>query len=122
MRTLKRQSGMSMVGILIIVGLFSFFITVMIKLLPFYIEGRSFKAVLEGVVVASNKEEPLSDINRRIGSAFITNQIDVMSPRDVKVYRDKGKIFVEANYEKRTNLFTGVDAVIMFDDLNFVIE
>ena len=122
MRTLKRQSGMSMLGILIIVGLFSFFITVMIKLLPVYIEGRSFKAVLEGVVAASNKEEALSDINRRIGSAFITNQIDVMRPRDVKVYRDKGKVFVVANYEKRTNLFASVDAVLMFDDLNFVIE
>jgi hypothetical protein len=122
MKTLKRQSGMSMFGVLIIMGLTSFFLLVTIRLLPTYMDGRGLKTVLEGVVAGSTPGESLQDINRRIVSTFITNQIDVMDPRKVKVYRDKGKILIEANYEKRTNLFKGVDAVLMFTDLTFVIE
>ena len=53
---------------------------------------------------------------KRLASTFNTNRIEAIKPKDVKVYRDKGKIIIDANYETRTPLFQGVDAVLMFDD------
>jgi hypothetical protein len=122
MRILKRQSGMSMFGLLIMMGLFSFFLMVSIRLLPAYMEGRSMKTILEGVVVASNPEEPLSAIKRRIMNSFIANRVEALRPRQVKVYREKGRIVINANYEKRVPMFQGVDAVIMITDNILVIE
>jgi hypothetical protein len=122
MRTLKQQSGMSMFGLLIMMGLFSFFLMVSIRLLPTYMEGRSMKTILEGVAAASNKEEPLSIIKRRIMNSFIANRVEALTPKKVKVYRDKGTVVIDANYEKRIPLFEGVDAVFMFKDHIIVID
>ena len=116
MRTRKQQSGMSALGILVIVALFSFFVTVVIRLLPPYMEGRAVKTVIEGVAEVSNAEQSLGEISKRLTSAFITNQIDSLNPKKVKIYRDKGKIIIDANYEMRTPLFEGVDAVLIFTD------
>ena len=122
MRTLKRQSGMSMFGLLVIMGLFSFFLMVSIRLLPSYMEGYSLMSILEGVATASNKEEPLGVIKKRIMNAFIANHVDAISSRQVKVYREKGTIVINANYEKRVPLFKGVDAIFVFTDHVIVIE
>jgi hypothetical protein len=122
MRTLKQQSGVSMFGLLIMMGLFSFFLMVSIRLLPTYLEARSLMSVLEGVAEASNKAEPLSKIKRRIMNTFIANRIEALDSRKVKVYRDRGNVIINANYDKRVPLFEGVDAVFMFTDHIIVIE
>jgi hypothetical protein len=103
-------------------GLFAFFLMVSIRLLPTYMEARSLMSVLERVVAASNKTEPLSKIKRRILNAFIANRIEALDSRKVKVYRDRGTVIINANYEKRVPLFEGVDAVFMFTDHIIVIE
>ena len=107
---------------MIILALFSFFISVTIRLAPTWLEGRSVRTALEGVVEASNASEPVGTVTKRINSTFNTNRIEAIDPREVKVYRDQGKIIIEANYEKRTPLFSNVDAVLMFNDHTFVIE
>ncbi len=107
---------MSALGILVIVALFSFFVTVVIRLLPPYMEGRAVKTVIEGVAAASNAEQSLGEVSKRLTTAFITNQINSLDPKKVKIYRDKGKIKINANYEFRTPLFDGVDAVLIFTD------
>ncbi len=122
MRTLKRQSGMSMFGLLVIMGLFSFFLMVSIRLLPTYMEAYSMMSVLDRAAAASNKEEPLGVVKRRIMNAFIANHVDTLDSRKVKVYREKGNVVINANYEKRVPLFKGVDAIFMFTDNVIVIE
>ncbi len=112
---LGEQDGISILGILIVLALLSFFLTVAIRLAPTYMEGRSVKAAIESVAEQSNAGESLRDVTRRLTSTFNTNRIEAIQPRDIKVYRDQGKIIIDANYEKRTPLFKGVDAVLVFD-------
>ena len=43
--------------------------------------------------------------------------------RDVKVFRSKEGIEIDASYEHRTELFEGsLDAVLIFDDIKVVIR
>jgi hypothetical protein len=118
----KRQEGVSIFGVLVILALLSFFLTVAIRLLPPWMEGRSVKQAVESVVEASNSTMSVNEVVKRLDSTFNTNRIEAISSREVKVYRDKGKIIIDANYEKRTPLFNNVDAVLMFNDHTFVIE
>lgn len=118
----ERQAGVSILGVLVILALFSFFLTVSIRLMPSYMEGRSIKAAIEKVAEASSPESSIRDVVRRIDSNFITNRIEVISSRQVKVYREEGKIVIDASYETRTPLFDNVDAVLMFPDNIVVIE
>ena len=117
-----KQSGVSLIGVVLIVALFAFFLTVMLRLVPTYMNGRAVKTALEGVVESSNASQSLRDVNKRLVNAFTTNQIVGIAPREVKVYRDKGAIMIDARHEVRTSLFEGIDAVLMFDDLVFTIE
>jgi magnesium-transporting ATPase (P-type) len=113
---------MSMLGILILVGLFSFFLMVVIRLLPTYMEGRTVKTAIMDVAAASTASNSIHEVTKRLDSNFNTNRIEALSVRQVKVYRDKGKIVINANYEKRVPLFEGVDAVLMFNDNVVVIN
>jgi type II secretory pathway pseudopilin PulG len=122
MKMRMQQAGMSMLGVLVMVGLFSFFVTVVIRLLPPYMEGRSVKTAIEGVAAATNAEQSLGEVGKRLAGSFNTNQIEGIKPKEVKIYRDKGKIIINANYELRTPLFQGVDAVLMFTDNIVVID
>ena len=64
----------------------------------------------------------MRNVTKRIESTFNTNRIEAISARAVKVYREDGKIIIDASYEKRTPLFKQVDAVLMFNDNIVVIE
>jgi hypothetical protein len=122
MKSRYKQSGVSLIGVVLIVALFSFFLTVMLRLVPSYINGRAVKTSIESIVEKSKASESLRDVNKRIVNSFTTNQIVGITPRDVKVYRDEGAIIIDARHEVRTHLFEGIDAVLMFDDLVFRIE
>jgi type II secretory pathway pseudopilin PulG len=116
MKRRNQQSGMSILGILMIMGLFSFFMTIVVRVLPVYMEGRAVKTAIEGVAAASSAEQSLGEVGKRLAGSFNTNQIEGLKPAKVKIYRDKGKIIINANYESRTPVFEGVDAVVMFND------
>jgi hypothetical protein len=122
MRTLKNQAGVSVVGVLVIMLLFAFFLTVVLRLAPTYMEGRNVKATIQTVADSSNIAMSLGEIQKKLTSAFITNQIEGIKVKDIKVYREKRTIIIDARYEARTPLFEGIDAVLIFDDLKFVIE
>ncbi len=121
-QALKRQGGVSILGVLMLLALLSFFLTVTIRLLPAYMEGRSVKSAIDSVAEASSPEHSLRDVTKRLSSTFNTNRIEGIKPRDVKIYRDEGKIIIDATYETRTPLFQNVDAVLMFNDNVVVIE
>lgn len=119
---IPRQGGISIIGVLALLALLSFFLTVAIRLAPAWIEGRSVKSAITSVAEASTPESSLRDVSRRVYSTFTTNRIEAIKPKDVKVYRNEGKIIIDANYEVRTPLFQNVDAVLMFTDNVVVIE
>lgn len=120
--SLRQQEGVSILGVLVLLALLSFFLTVSIRLLPTWMEGRAVKNAITSVAEASSAEHSLRDVTRRIQSNFNTNRIEAIKPKDIKVYRDEGKIIIDASYEKRTPLFQNVDAVLMFNDNVVVVD
>ena len=122
MRTLKSQAGVSVLGALVAMLLFAFFLTVVLRLAPTYMEGRNVKATIQSVVDSSNISMSLGEIQKKLSNSFITNQIEGITVKDVTVFREKRTIVIDARYEDRTPLFDGIDAVLMFEDLKFVIE
>lgn len=117
-----RQEGVSILGILVILALLSFALTVGIRLLPTWLDGRAVKNSLLSVAEQSSAANSLQEVSKRLDSNFNTNRIEAIKLKDVKIYREKGKIIIDANYEKRTPLFQNVDAVLMFNDNIVIID
>jgi len=122
MQELRRQRGMSAIGMLIIAIMVGFFVMNIVRMAPVYIEYLSVKEIIQKVALESNPEtRTIGEIRRRIVALFNTNQIYKLHPKEVEIYRKDGKTFIDANYEVRLPVMGRIDAVLMFDDLLYVV-
>ena len=122
MAEFKRQSGMSMLGILAILLMVGFFAMCAIRISPPYFEYLSVKNIVSNVAVApESAQESIRDIRRALDSNFNTNQIYELDAKDVNIYRKSGKTYIDANYEVRLPIIWRIDAVVRFDDLLYVV-
>jgi len=118
----RSQSGMSVIGMLVIGTMVGFFVMCGVRMVPPYMEYLTVKQLVTKVAAEHTGEQVvIPDIRRRIANLFNTNQIYGLSPRDVKVYRKAGKTYIDARYEVRTPVAGMVHAVMEFDDLKFVV-
>ena len=117
----RQQTGMSVLGLLVMAMIAGFFILCIIRLSPPYFEYLSIKNIVEKTATEHVPgEESLDDIRRKIATSFNTNQIYELKPRDVQVYREKGVTRINANYEVRVPIVWRIDAVLKLDDLEFI--
>jgi len=122
MKIRNRQSGMSVIGMLIIGVMVGFFTMSALKIVPAYMEFLTVKQIASGTAAEFEAETvTIPELRRKIANLFNTNQVYALSPRDVKVYRKKGKTYIDASYEFRTSLFWRIDAVVKFDDLKYTV-
>jgi hypothetical protein len=63
-----------------------------------------------------------TEIRTRIRKLLQTSQVDVIDAGDIKVYRERRNIVIDANYEVRFPLFWIVDGVMDFDDLIYKVD
>lgn len=114
----RRQSGMSILGILIIMLMLGFFAMCIIRMTPAYLEYLSVNEIIAGVAMETDPvTDGFRDIRRKIAKIFNSNQIYLLNPDDVEIYSRDGKTYIDANYEVRLPVMWRIDAVLKFDDL-----
>ncbi|MAT92456.1 MAG: DUF4845 domain-containing protein [Halioglobus sp.] len=122
MQTRGQQQGMSILGILCILIMLGFFAMCAIRLGPPYFESLSVRDIVERMVMdPETADESTSSIRRRLATVFNTNQIYGLDPKDVEVYRKKGKTYIDASYEVRVPIMWRIDAVLNFNDLHYAV-
>lgn len=122
MITRRRQSGMSILGIICILLMLGFFAMCIVKITPPYFEYLTVKDIIFKIV--TDPESPAKstgDIRRKLSNVFNTNQIYELDPRAIKIYNRKGVRYIDSNYEVRLPIIWRVDAVLKFDDLLYEI-
>jgi len=98
-----------------------FFLMCAVRMSPPYFEYLSVKDIISRIANEHDSEKQgISQIRRKIADIFNTNQIYELDPREVEVYRRKGKTYIDASYEVRLPIMGRIDAVLKFDDLLFV--
>ena len=118
MKMRHRQSGMSILGMLIIGIMVGFFVMVGLRMAPSYFEYLTIKdAVTKTATEFDADKKTIRQLRTRVTNLFITNQVYGYNPDDVKIYRKDGKTYIDANYEARIHVVGRIDAVMNFDDL-----
>ncbi|NNC55662.1 MAG: DUF4845 domain-containing protein [Pseudomonadales bacterium] len=116
--TARGQRGMGMLGMLVVILAGGVAITCAVKMVPFYIENWNIKSILGDVkeqfdgIPTVKKADIVDKINKRL----YIDMVEVISPKEVSVRKEKTGYVVSANYEKRVNLFGNVDVVMVFDN------
>lgn len=122
MNTRRRQSGMSIFGILGILAMLGFFALCIIRMTPPYVEYLSVRDVVQNIVAdPETQQRSATEIRRRMAMIFHTNQIKGLKYEDVSVYNKSGKKYIDASYEVRLPIMWRIDAVLRFDDLLYMV-
>jgi Domain of unknown function (DUF4845) len=113
-----RQQGISALSMLVILLVAIFFGTCAIKVAPVYMENMTIQGALETVVTdAEVGDIKTTEIKGKLSKLFQVNMTEAIGIKDVKITRDKGKVIVDARYERRVPLMFNIDVVVKFDQL-----
>lgn len=114
----RRESGMSLLGTLCVLFMLGFFAMCLIRMAPTYFEYLTVKSIISKIAIENDPGvESNASIRRKIASVFNSNQIYQLAPKDVQIYRSKGKTYIDADYEVRLPIAWRIDVVLKFDDL-----
>ncbi|MEX1666220.1 DUF4845 domain-containing protein [Zhongshania arctica] len=117
-----KQAGIGMIPTVLILGTVIIFATVGVKLMPIYVDYWTLTRILEDVASEERDSDPTpAGVRRDISGRFLTNRVEAISLRDIKISNDKKGVVIDARYEKRTPLIFNIDAVVRFDDALYVV-
>ena len=128
MKSINRQSGISFVFMLILIGLFGYAIFIGIKLAPAYMEFFSIKASIDGLATEMktrnmNKKQALDLLDRRLSTNYVS--VGDLKPAIVGCEKGKKDVFhfkrtkketeLGIHYEKRIPMIANVTAALDFE-------
>ncbi len=119
MKTLRRQRGISLLGLLFLALIAGFFLTLAFKLVPIYVENRYVVTGLRTLAPDANALRSMSnnEIRAALRRYYTINGVRSEGPQNIEVRRlGNQDVLVTVDYEVRTNLFYNIDAVVSFQN------
>jgi hypothetical protein len=116
---IRRQNGMTYLGMLIMLIVIAFFAIVLIKVAPLYMEHFKVKSSLDSLAQeAKDDQSVLSpiEVEKHLLNRLSINDVQHVTKDDIKITREGRKMVVEVDYEARVTLFDNLDLVARFPD------
>ena len=118
-----RQSGFTLWTLALDLLVLSVALVLILRITPSYLEYLTVKDIVERTVEEFDPTtQSATEIRTRIRKLLQTSQVDVIDAGDIKIYRERRNIVIDANYEVRFPLFWIVDGVMDFDDLIYKVD
>jgi len=118
MNAVKKQSGLSMVGILFLIIVFGFALLFAATVVPSYINDRAAVASLKQLADEPNLSDmSLADVRSRLQKSLSLNSVNDVARDALKVKRKgagKKGYLATIEYEHRDNLFLNIDLVVRY--------
>ena len=109
------QRGMTAIGWLLVLGLIAFFTLITLRLVALYLEYSKVASVFESLTKESGiGAKPRTEIISLVNKRFDVNDVRKVSPKLVKVSKDKGMTRISIEYERREHLMSNIDVVASF--------
>jgi len=114
----RRVQGFNIWAVSINLLLLGALLVMALRVVPSYMEYLTIKDLITRAADEYDpRSETVTDLRVRLAKLLNTNQIYDTSIDDIEVYRERGAIVIDANYEKRFPLFWILDGVMKFEDL-----
>lgn len=117
MYSLKKQQGMTAMGIVFMLIGLGVIVMLALKILPVYMEHGKVKSALESVgnltdIETKSKSEVKSSLKKR----FLTNGVESVPKGAIKITKFGNYIHVQIQYDVEVLLTSNLYALIKFDD------
>lgn len=117
MRQSKRQSGMTLIGLLTVLFLIGFFALLTLKILPIYLEHFKVVSSLESLQQTPDlADEPRRKIVDLLNRRLDINMVENVHPEDIEVHKEDGIVTVSVVYSVEKPLFGNLSVIADFDD------
>ena len=112
----KGQSGLTLIGFLIVLSLIIFVAYLGMKIAPMYMDYYSVVGAMEGVQRQPGMARATpSDIKAALFKRLYINYVDDIGVNSVKVTRTGGGVHLRVVYETRESVLGNLDVVASFD-------
>lgn len=109
--SLRRERGVSMLGILVICVVIVLVAIGALKVVPTYLEFRSIKAA---ATAARDGGKTVLEIQKAFDRAATVNDITTISGKDLEITKEGNNIVVSFKYDKKVHLFYNVSLLIEY--------
>ena len=118
MRSIKKQRGMSVTALFLILAVVGMFSLVAIKIIPIYMENGQIVSAMSRLVEKSRQDEmSVAEVRKSLRSRFSIENIKVIDEDYVDIeIQPNGYLLLYVEYEDRTNLFGNVDLIVSFEE------
>jgi hypothetical protein len=110
-----RQQGLTFISFVVLAAIAGFFLLLLMKLGPIYLENYSVKTVLKNIqsepFIAN---QPANKIRKQIESRLYINEVRRLSSKDIKMTRKGQKVIVNIDYKVTEHILGNVEAVVTF--------
>jgi hypothetical protein len=106
----KEQRGVSVMGLLVVLVLFSVVALFAMKVIPSFMEFRTTKSAIEAI--AKQGVTSPADVRRAFENRSAIDNIVTVRAQDLEITRDGNSVVIAFAYRKEIPLFTGVGLYI----------
>ncbi len=97
----KRQQGISLVGLIVVLAIVGFGLMLALKIVPTYME---YRAIKNAIVTAKATGGGVIEIQKSFDAAATAGYISSISSRDLIIEKDNGETDISFAYEKKIPL------------------
>lgn len=118
MRFAHSQRGLSVFGWLVTLVVGLFLVSVMLKLIPHYLDHKSLEKIITSMEEDGVQDmKTVDDFRAHVERGLVVNNIRELDLQDVlKVTLEDKSFVVQLKYEKRESLIANLDLVAKFDN------
>jgi hypothetical protein len=112
----KKQSGMTLIGFIIVLGFVIFLSFIGMKIAPIYLEYYSVVSAMNGVAKekGSARLSPYNIRVRVLNRLYVSYSAENVKERDIKLVRRKG-VYLRIAYDVRKPVIGNLDVIATFD-------
>ena len=114
----KRQSGYTLISLIFILGLIGFFILLIMKIGPIYLDHSkvvSALAAIENTTDVETRSE--AEIRSTLSKRFDMNYVSDVKAQELKITKRGSYLKVEANYEVVEKIAGNLSVLVEFNDV-----
>ncbi|WP_300444690.1 DUF4845 domain-containing protein [Zoogloea sp.] len=113
--TRKSQSGLSLVGVLLVGSMAAAVVLLGLRLVPVVSEYFGIKRALASVAGAANPQTAtVPELRNAFAKRAIVDDISSITASDVDITKENGRIVMSVDYSRKVPLFSNVSLMIEF--------
>jgi len=113
----KHQRGLTFISLCILLGIFGFFVFLILKIGPVYLDHNKVKSALSALEQDPGFPKMTEyQIRRSLDNRFNIGYVDFISPEDIKVGKSNDYVKVEINYEVVKPMAYNLSVLVEFHD------